>query len=152
MQRTFFGSKYGIMTDKARILVIEDEPGVSMMAVYLLTQAGCEVQAAWNEEKGMQLAQTGGFNLITMNVNLPSMNGFEICRRLKQNPRQRDTPVVFVSECPSEEDQQYAFELGAVDYITKPFDAQDFVSRILSHVSDNNDFGLVEAIPENSMV
>ncbi|MGO9477106.1 MAG: response regulator transcription factor [Limisphaerales bacterium] len=139
------------MRDKARILVIEDEPGVSMMAVYLLTQAGCEVQTAWNAEKGMQLAQTGGFSLITMSVNLPGMNGFEICRRLKQIPHLNNTPIVFVSDRATIENQQLALALGAVDYITKPFDALDFVSRILSHVSNNNDSGLVEAIPENSM-
>jgi DNA-binding response OmpR family regulator len=139
------------MIDKARILVIEDEPGVSMMMVYLLTQAGCEVEMAWNAEKGMRLAQKEEFDLITLDTSLPGISGFEIFRRLKQNPRQRDTPVVFISGHPCQEDQQYAFELGAVDYIEKPFGTLDFVSRILSHVGGNDDSGLVEVIPESSM-
>ena len=54
------------MTDKTRILVVEDEPGVSMMIAYLLTWAGCEVQTAWSAKRGMKLAQTREFDLITL--------------------------------------------------------------------------------------
>jgi DNA-binding response OmpR family regulator len=123
------------MKDKARILVIEGEPGISMMMVYLLTQAGCEVQTAWNAEKGMRLAQTREFDLITLDVNLPGISSFEICRCLRGNPFFQ-TPIVFVSNRPSEHDVQQGLELGAVDYIEKPFDAQDFVSRILLHAKE----------------
>lgn len=122
------------MKEKARILVIEAEPGVSMMMVYLLTQARCEVQAAWNAEKGMRLAQEREFDLITLDVNLPDISGYEICCRLKQILRLRDTPVIFVSGQLREEDMQHGLELGAVDFIEKPFGAQDFVSRILSSI------------------
>jgi DNA-binding response OmpR family regulator len=139
------------MKDKIRILVIEDEPGVSMMMVYLLTQAGCEVQTAWNSEKGLRLAQMEEFDLITLNVNLPGINGFEICRRLKRNPHLHDTPVVFVSGQLCEAGMQRGLELGAVDYIKKPFDAMDFVSRILSHVKTECAPDLVGALAESSM-
>jgi DNA-binding response OmpR family regulator len=127
------------MTNQARILVIEDEPGVSMMMVHVLTQAGCEVQTAWSAEKGLRLAQTEEFDLITLNVNLPGVSGFEVCRQLKQNPRISDTPIVLVSRRSSEQDVQRGLELGAVDYITKPFDAMDFVSQILSHVGQDEE-------------
>ncbi|MGO8837950.1 MAG: response regulator transcription factor [Limisphaerales bacterium] len=123
------------MKDKIRILVIEDEPGVSMMMTYLLTQAGCEVQTAWNAKRGMKLAQTREFDLITLDVNLQGISGFELCRRLKENPFFQ-TLIVFVSNRPSAHDMQHGLELGAVDYIEKPFDAQDFVSRILSHAKE----------------
>jgi DNA-binding response OmpR family regulator len=143
MQRTFFESNYGIMTGKARILVIEDEPGVSMMMVYLLTQAGCEVQTAWSAERGMKLAQTGKFDLITLEVDLPGMNGFEICSCLKGNSRLSDTPVVFVSWRDSLEDQQQGLELGAADYITKPFEMTDFIFRIISSTKPKDDFDTI---------
>jgi CheY-like chemotaxis protein len=120
------------MKDKIQILIIEDEPGVSMMMVYLLTQAGCEAVAAWSAEEGMRLAQDGKFDLITLEVDLPGMNGFEVCRQLKDNPRSFDTPVVFVAWRDSLEDQQRGLELGAADYITKPFEPIDFISRIVS--------------------
>ena len=121
------------MSGKAKDLIIEDEPGVLMMMVRRLTQAGCDVDAAWNAQAGMQKACEGNFDLITLAVDLPGMNGFEMCRHLKRNSRLSDTPVVFVSWRDSLEDQQQGLELGAADYITKPFNARDFASRILSH-------------------
>lgn len=121
------------MRDKARILVVDDEASVALMIVFLLTQAGCDVDAAWNAQAGMQKACEGNFDLITLEVDLPGMNGFEMCRHLKRNSRLSDTPVVFVSWRASLENQQQGLKLGAADYITKPFDARDFASRILSH-------------------
>jgi len=131
------------MRDRIRILVIEDEPGVSMMMVYLLTQAGCKVQTAWNAKRGINLAQTNEFDLITLDGTLPGISGFEICRRLKENPFFQ-TPIVFVSGQVCENAVQHGLELGAADFIEKPFDAQDFVSRILSHAKPPN---TLNAIP-----
>jgi CheY-like chemotaxis protein len=99
------------MTGKTRILVVEDEPGVSMMMAYLLTQAGCEVQTAWNAKRGMKLAQTQDFDLITLDATLPGISGFEICRRLTENPFFQ-TPIIFVSGQSCDQDVQYGLELG----------------------------------------
>jgi len=112
--------------------VVEDEAGVSMMMAYLLNHAGCEVQTAWTAKRGMKLAQTRGFDLILLDVSLPGISGFEICRRLKENPFFQ-TPIVFVSNRPCEQDIQQSLELGAMDYIKKPFKAADFIFRIISH-------------------
>ena len=117
----------------AKILVIEDEIPVALLMVALLTRAGCEVEVATAADKGIRLAEEGNFNLITLDIDLPSASGFEICRRLKENPSLHRTPVVFVSGRCSLEAQQHGLEVGAADYITKPFDALDFASRILSH-------------------
>jgi DNA-binding response OmpR family regulator len=121
-------------TPKVRILIVEDDTPLAMMMVSLLTRAGCDVQTAWNADKAMRLAEDGDFDLITLDVDLPKTNGFEICSRLKENPRSGDTPIVFVSGRPHAEDRQRAFELGAVDYVTKPFDTLNFAPRLLSHV------------------
>jgi CheY-like chemotaxis protein len=131
------------MTGKAKILVVEDQTSVAMMMVYLLNRAGCEVEAAWNAEKALQLTQNDGFDLITLDVNMPGMNGFELCRRLKQNPQLRGTPVVFVSGQLGAEEVRRAFELGAVDCIEKPFEATDFICRIISHAKPNRNFDTV---------
>lgn len=80
----------------------------------------------------MRLAQTGVFDLITLDVDMPGTNGFELFKQLKQIPHLRKTPVVFVSGNCSIENQQYALDLGAADFIEKPFDTQDFIARILS--------------------
>jgi DNA-binding response OmpR family regulator len=121
------------MTGKVKILIIEDETSVAMMMAHVLHRAGCEVRAAWNAEKAMRLAQDGDFDLITLDIDLPGTSGFEICSRLKQNPQLRDVPVVFVSGCSHAEDRQRAFELGAVDYIEKPFEVTDLIFRIILH-------------------
>ena len=119
---------------KTKILIVEDEPLVAMMMVDLLSQADCEAEVAWNAERAMQLAQDGYFDLITLDIALPVTNGFEICRQLKENSRLCKTPVVVVSGRLHQEDEWLSAQLGAVDYITKPFDAVNFGSRILSHI------------------
>lgn len=124
------------MLGKTKILVIEDDPGVLMMMVSRLAQAGCDVDAAWDAQTGMEKARVEDFDLIILEVDLPGMNGFEACRQLKENPRSFDTPVIFVSWRDNLEDQQQGLELGAADFITKPFEAADFVSRILSLVEE----------------
>jgi DNA-binding response OmpR family regulator len=131
------------MIGKAKILVVENEPGVSMMMVSRLTQAGCDVEAAWNAQTGMQKARARDFDLITLEVDLPGMNGFEMCSCLKGNSRLSDTPVVFVSWRDSLEDQQQGLELGAADFITKPFEMTDFIFRIISHAKSKNNFDTI---------
>lgn len=120
---------------KTKILIVEDETAVAMMMVSLLTRAGCDVSVAYTGEKGMALASEKKFDLITLDLDLSDINGFEICSELKQRHFSRHTPIVFVSDHATIEDQQHGLELGAADYITKPFDASDFVSRILSHIN-----------------
>jgi sigma-B regulation protein RsbU (phosphoserine phosphatase) len=117
-----------------KILIVEDDMPVAMMMVYLLNRVGCETEVAGTGQKAMQMAETGNFDLITLDVDLPDGNGFEICSRLKQNTRLCDTPIVFVSGRPCEQDVRRGLESGAVDYITKPFDALDFAPRLLSHI------------------
>jgi DNA-binding response OmpR family regulator len=94
------------------------------------------VLIAHTGKKGLELAQENKFDLITLDADLPDINGFEICSELKQRHFSRHTPVVFVSACATLEDQQHALDLGAADFIEKPFDTQDFLSRILSLVEE----------------
>jgi CheY-like chemotaxis protein len=127
------------MTDKIKILVVDDQMAVALMMVFLLTRAGCEAQSALSTEKALRLAQTEVFDLITLDVEMPGINGFELFQRLKQIPHLRETPFVFVSGNSTIENQQHALELGATDFIEKPFDSLEFVSRILSHIKARSD-------------
>lgn|SRR5665213_1242079 len=122
------------MNRKSRILIVEDDMPVAMMMLFLLTRADCEATVATTEKKAMQLAEEGNFDLITLDVDLPDGNGFEICSRLKEHPRLRNTPVVFVSARCLIEDQQHGLDVGAADYITKPFETFEFAPRLLSHI------------------
>ena len=122
------------MTDNAKILVVDDQMAVALMVVFLLTRAGCNVQAALSADQALRIARTETLDLITLDIKMPGINGFELFKRLKQIPHLKDTPVIFVSGGVSEEDEQRAFELGAVDFIEKPFETTDFIFRIKSHL------------------
>jgi DNA-binding response OmpR family regulator len=124
------------VNQKKKILIVEDDMPLAMLMVSLLTRAECETEVATTGAKALQMAQDGNFDLITLDVDLPDMSGFEICRRLKQNPFWQ-TPIVFISGRPLEEDHRRGLELGAVDYIAKPFGASEFAPRLLSHLASN---------------
>lgn len=121
------------MKGNIKILIVEDDTPVAMMIAYLLTRAKCEVAVAKTAQEGMQLAEEEIFDLITLDVDLPDANGYEICRELKQRHISRHTPIVFVSGRTCEVDRQRGLEAGAVDYIAKPFDAFEFAPRLISH-------------------
>jgi len=119
---------------KSKILVIENQPDVLNAIVRLLQRVGYEVFATQTGAEGIRLARNDEFDLITVDVDLPDVSGFEVCRHLKQDFRFYRTPVIFISGRLSGEDCRRAFELGAADFIFKPFDPFIFVSQIMSHV------------------
>jgi DNA-binding response OmpR family regulator len=122
------------MAGRARILVVEHKTPLGMRMAYLLTCAGHEVQAAHTGRSAMELARENPFDLIILSTELPDLSAFELCRRLKEAPVSHATPVVFVSSQPRKEDIQHGLEIGAADYITTPFEATDFIFRIVSQV------------------
>jgi CheY-like chemotaxis protein len=123
------------MSSKAKILVVDDQVAVAAMIRFLLTRAGCETQGALDAKTALRLAQTQVFDLITLDVEMPGTSGFDLFRRLRQIPRLTGTPIVFVAGNASIENQQRGLDLGAVDFIEKSFDTQDFLFRILSHTN-----------------
>lgn len=133
------------MKNKIKVLIVEDETSVAMTMRFLLGLASCETQIASTRAKALQMAGTGTFDLITLDVTLRGEDGFDICRELRQNPHLRNTPIIMVSGRSALEDQQRGLDAGAVDYITKPFETFEFAPRLLSHiksvkcpVSENN--------------
>ena len=128
--------KLGFMTVKAKILVVDDQVAVVTMIRFLLTRAGCETQGALDAKTALRLAQTQVFNLITLDLEMPDCSGFDLFGHLRQIPRLAETPIIFVAGNASIENQQRGLDLGAADFIEKPFDTQDFISRILSLVEE----------------
>lgn len=125
------------MSDKTRILVVENEMPLAMMMVSALSQAGCEVSVATKGKKGMELAQEEKFDLVVLAASLPDMEGFRLCCELKQRHISRHVPIVFIVGQLNEEERRLGLELGAVDFIEKPFNAREFISRISSRVNDS---------------
>lgn len=138
------------MNGKPKILIVEDETPVSTMMVFLLTRAGFATEVATTGGEAIQKTQESDFDLITLDVDLPDISGFEVCSRLKKNPVWRNTPIVFVSGRPHKQDRQRGIKLGAVDYITKPFSAEEFVARIRPHVKTGGEVNVLEITLDDS--
>jgi DNA-binding response OmpR family regulator len=123
-----------VKADKTKILLVENDIPLAMMMVHVLSQAGSDVTVANTGKKGIELASENKFDLVVLAADLPDVSGYSIVRELKQRHLSRQTPIVFVASQSSEEDRRHSLELGALDYITKPFEARDFLSRILAHI------------------
>ena len=128
-------------TFPARILVVEDHPEVSATIRYLLKRAGCETRCAGTAADALRWAALERFDLITLDLDLPDMDGTELFRQFQRDPRLDGVPMVFVSARSSEEDRQRCLDLGGADYIAKPFDAPTFVTRILARLKITGEAG-----------
>jgi two-component system response regulator VanR len=129
--------KYEVdMSSKIKILIVDDETDVATMMAILLNRAGCDASVVHTGKAGIELASEKKFDLIALDIDLPDINGFEICWEIKQRHFSRQTPIVFVSGRPCQKDIKRGLELGAVDYIPKPF-GMEFASRLLSHIKSN---------------
>ncbi|MRG92059.1 response regulator [Polyangium spumosum] len=114
----------------ARILVIEDEPALLKVLDYNFRQAGHEVLLAPRGEEGLRLARERRPDVILLDLMLPDLQGTEVCLRLQQSEETRDMPVVIVSARGDEVDRVVGFELGAVDYVVKPFSVRELLLRV----------------------
>ena len=105
-----------------RILVVDDDPNMLLLVDYNLRKKGYEVETASDAETGLELAREGRFDLLILDLMLPGFTGFEICDRLRQEERFRDTPILMLTARSQIEDFEEASRVGVTDYITKPFD------------------------------
>ncbi|HEY4104275.1 MAG TPA: response regulator [Polyangiaceae bacterium] len=114
----------------ARILVIEDEADIRQVLEYNLKSAGHEVVEAARAVDGLRLLRERIPDLVLLDLMLPDMPGTEVCRAIKDNPATRMLPVVMLTARGEEIDRVVGFEIGADDYITKPFSVRELVLRI----------------------
>src|SRR5450432_2757707 len=113
-----------------RILVIEDEADIRQVLDYNLKSAGHEVVEAARGLDGLRLLREREPDLVLLDLMLPDMPGTEVCRAIKDNPATRTLPVVMLTARGEEIDRVVGFEIGADDYITKPFSVRELVLRI----------------------
>jgi PAS domain S-box-containing protein len=119
---------------EATILLVDDNPANLGVLTQLLTAQGWRVLVAQQGESGLQIAQRTRPNLILLDVLLPGMDGFETCRRLKAQPDTADIPVLFMTMLTDATDKLKGFVAGGVDYITKPFQAEEVLARVTTHL------------------
>ena len=118
------------MKPVGRVVVAEDERDVAELIRHTLTRERYEVVVAGTGTEALRQARELKPDLILLDLMIPQLNGWEVCRRLKQDPATRAIPVIMVTARAEEGDKVLGFELGADDYVTKPFSTRELVARI----------------------
>ena len=119
-----------------RILAVDDEE-IYLHAIVGLLAEQYKIIIALNGQEGLRIAQSEPLpDLILLDVMMPDMGGFDVCRQLKQGARTRDIPVVFLSALEEVENKTKGFEVGGVDYITKPFQGEEVLARVKTHIEN----------------
>ena len=115
---------------KGRILVVDDEIYIVHILDFSLGMEGYEVVTALDGEQALEKARSEKPDLIVLDIMMPKLDGYETCKRLKADPETKDVPVILLSAKGRNVDQKVGFEVGADDYITKPFSPRKLVERI----------------------
>ena len=121
-------------TRRPEILVVEDTPESLRLLSTVLTEAGFAVREAPNGELALWTATRRPPDLILLDIRMPGMNGFDVCRCLKNEPATARVPVIFLSALSDREDKAEGFAAGAVDYVTKPFSEMEVLARVRTHL------------------
>lgn len=120
---------------EARILLVDDDPANRVLLRRILERRGYGVLEAEDGERALLLAATERPDLILLDVQLPGLDGFEVCRRLKAEPQSAAVPVIFLSALGEARDQVRGFEAGGADYLGKPFHKEEVATRVATHLT-----------------
>lgn len=123
-----------LVEDIGTILIVDDNPNNLHVLGGVLGLAGEKVRSALSGEIALRAAEVIVPDLILLDVRMPGINGYETCRRLQQNERTREIPVIFISAMQDTEDKLAGFRAGGVDYIAKPFQAEEVLARVRTHI------------------
>src|SRR5437870_5518664 len=118
------------VTKTPTILIIEDEADLARLLSFNFRQAGFEVKTADRGQRGLELARSENPDIVLLDLMLPDIPGAEVCRSLKSDSRTKAIPVVMATAKGEEVDRVVGFELGADDYVVKPFSIRELVLRV----------------------
>ncbi len=113
-----------------RILIVEDDPDLRELLTYELTQEGFSVDAAGLGAEALRLCHRQTPDLVLLDLMLPDFSGLEICRALRRSPETEDVPIIFLTACGADADRIQGLEVGADDYVSKPFQMRELTLRI----------------------
>jgi DNA-binding response OmpR family regulator len=112
---------------RSRVLVVDDDPGVLDIVSYALRRVGLEVEEARNGTEALEAARTDGFDVVILDLMLPGVSGTEVCRALRA---ESNVPILMLTARDAESDRVLGLDLGADDYVTKPFSTAELASRV----------------------
>jgi CheY-like chemotaxis protein len=121
--------------ESGRILVVDDNPANLQVLMKMLTDNGFITHPASEGELALRFVRSTPPDLILLDILMPGMDGYEVCRQLKRDERTREIPIIFMTALSETQDKVAGFQLGAVDYITKPFQAEEALARVRTHIA-----------------
>ena len=124
-----------MMPPERRILIIEDEADMAYAICLQLEAAGYTVELAGNGKEGLEKARRTKPDVILLDIMLPTMDGFKVCRMLKFDERYKNIPVIMLTARAQKTDETIGFEVGANAYLTKPFEPQELLKKIESLIA-----------------
>src|SRR5581483_556596 len=120
---------------EGRILIVDDTPANLHLLLNILSREGYVVHPATEGELALRFVESTLPDLVLLDIVMPGMDGYQVCERLKADERTRDIPIIFISSADQVLDKVKAFSCGGVDYIVKPFQAEEVLARIETHLS-----------------
>jgi two-component system, cell cycle response regulator len=117
------------------ILIVDDQIENLKVLDYLLVQKGYKIRKAINGQTALLAAESKAPDLILLDIKMPDIDGYEVCRRLKNNPKLTDIPIIFISALDETFNRVQAFKVGGCDYITKPFQVEEVLARVNVHLT-----------------
>ncbi len=118
----------------AKILIVDDEPDILQIAKRILEQEKYQVITASDGEEATRKAEAETPNLILLDIRMPEMNGFEVCKKLKALPKTKNIPIIMFTVLAHENDKKTAKDVGASGYIVKPFTRESLLSEVKKHI------------------
>jgi len=122
-------------TEQDDILAVDDTPASLKLLADILSDAGYRVRLAGDGELALRSANIQPPALVLLDIRMPGMDGYEVCQRLKADEKTRSIPVIFLSALEDEQEKVKAFQVGGVDYITKPIRAEELLARVTTHLA-----------------
>ena len=120
-----------------KVLVIEDEPDIRKTVEYNLTREGYEVSGCGSISEAKALLENPNFSIILLDLMLPDGSGLDLCKQIKSNPETNEIPILILTAKDDEVDKVVGFELGADDYVTKPFSVRELILRVKAILKRN---------------
>jgi signal transduction histidine kinase len=124
-----------MMPQSSKILIVDDMPENVSVLFEFLTKQSFNVFVAENGKRALQVVKMTKIQLILLDILMPEMDGFETCKRLKAEPETKDIPIIFITALSDTVNKVKGFKLGAADYITKPFQEEEVLARITTHLN-----------------
>jgi two-component system sensor histidine kinase/response regulator len=127
-----------LISPVSAILIVDDNPQNLQVLGKILLENKYKIEFSTSGEAALKWLKNRKFDLILLDINMPGMNGFEVCREIRSTPEMNNVPIIFLSADSDRDSILKGFELGAQDYVTKPFDSRELLVRVRTHLNLKN--------------